>query len=188
MIKSPNTEVSIKEISNAITLRVFFAIVKYFSLTILPFVIFYIITIFLEEGLEWKSSNWHPAWGILGVILVLWAYIYDATKKRSFHSAQWYFPKMNGFYSLFVSMYAVGSAFILFNIGTGYFAAFLFLIFYGIPLFIYYTMLCGYYIVMMRRYPDYENEDFAIPMPAIISILESEEGGISGNDTTYHEE
>lgn len=176
----PNTEATISEIMGALTLRVLWAIIKTFSGLVLANIILMGIGSFVGTQFGWDSTNGNSAWGMVAAILIGWAYLYMATSKRSLHSYQWYFPRTNGIVSLLISCYAVLSVFLIYQTEFGRTGTSLFLFLYFMPIFIYYTMLCGYYLVMIRRFPDYEYEDFAIPMPDVLFELSLKKGGIDG--------
>jgi cation transport ATPase len=188
MVKNPNTDANLSDIMGAISLRVLWAIVKTFSLFVLVYGAGFSFFLFSEYIFEWDISNWNPLWKPLWIVMIVWAFLYDSTRQRCFHSVQWYFPKMNVITSFFTSAYIVLSIWIIFPFNPGNWKTVLAMTLYLVPAFVYYTMLCGYYLVMMRRYPDYKNEDFAIPMPMVLSVLSEQVGGISGYETAPDEE
>jgi hypothetical protein len=177
----PKTEVSVTEIMGAITLRVAWAAVKRFVVMALFYMIYFGISFFLSSYFEWESE-WNPIWGIPLLIIVLWIFLHGATSERSFHQEQWYFPKTNAFTSLILSAYVVISLWALFFLEKGLGWIVLSYMLYGVPAFVYYVLNCGYYLVMMKRYPSYEYEDFAIPMPSVLFDLSLKKGGVSGID------
>ncbi|MCZ8325775.1 MAG: hypothetical protein O9283_10985 [Sphingomonadaceae bacterium] len=181
MKDNPKTEVSVAEIMGAITLRVAWAAVKRFVGLALFYLIFFGIVLFLQSYFEWENE-WNPIWGVPLFTLWLWMFLYEATKRRSFHREQWYFPKTNVFTSLISSAYVVVSVWSLISFEKGLTWLILFYILCGVPAFIYYILNCGYYLVMLKRYPSYEHEDFAIPMPSVLFDLSLKKGGISGAD------
>jgi len=181
MNEAPNTEVTISEIMGAITLRVLWAVLK----KILAFALLYGVLLCLTFffGSDYKvADNWLLVWLVLAGILTGWAYLYSATGKKSFHQPRWYFPKTNAFTSLLMSAYAGLLVWMLFSLERSVLSATIFIVLYSIPLYIHYILKCGYYLVMLHRYPNYKFEDFAIEMPPELYELSLERGGITGRD------
>lgn len=177
----PNTEASISEITGAITLRVLWAAMK----TVLGFSLFYLIffgiVVSIQSYFGWDDtwqSNW--PWALPVVTIFLSMLLYEATRHKSLHRKQWYFPKTNAFTSFLMSAYAVLSVWALISVDRSFLWLILYSALLGVPAFIYYILSCGYYLVMMQRYPNYVYEDFAIQMPSVLLELSLKEGGISG--------
>ena len=181
MNETPNTEVTFSEILGAISLRVIWAIIKRALLAIVAYGIFGGIGLIIGEAVGFKEE-WDPAWRSIVFIAMGWAFVYVTTSSKSFHWSEhkWYFPRTNIFSSLLMSVYAVLSITAITSLPKGYESGILFVFLYGFPIFIYYTLNCGYYLVMTKRYPNYQYEDFSISMPGVLFDLSMKPGGISG--------
>jgi hypothetical protein len=179
MKEAINTQVAISEIMGAISLRVLWAATKR-GLGVLAINLMLIgIGLSAESYFQW-SHEWQPQWMVPFCIVVLWIYLMDTTGNTTLHRAQWYFPRTNAFTSLILSAYIVMSVWALWSLEKGLAWSTLFFALYGIPLFIHYLLKCGYYIVMMRRYPRYRHESYAVTMPSVLRKLSMKEGGITG--------
>ncbi|MFM7029070.1 MAG: hypothetical protein ACKOXK_10405 [Chakrabartia sp.] len=181
MNKAPETEVAFAEIMGAISMRVLWACVKdVLWLAIAYGVFFGILGFFSEPPAASGPSEWDTIFGFFLVTLLIWGWIYQQTGKRSYHEARWYFPKMNGLVSLFISLTLTLLFFTRNNFSpTQIFIAYSVMLFFAA--FSYNVMKCGYYLVMKRRYPQYEYEDFYIPMPETLLKLSLTPKGISGS-------
>ena len=181
MNKAPETEVSFAEIMGAISIRVLWACVKDVLWWAIVWGIFFgVLGFFSEPQAATEESDWGKIFGFSFVTLWIWGWLYQQTGKRSYHEARWYFPKMNGLVSLFISL-----ALTLFFFEREKFSSTQNFIIYTVLLFsaafLYNVMQCGYYLVMKRRYPQYEYEDFYIPMPETLFKLSLSPKGISGS-------
>lgn len=180
MRTDPKTEVTISEIMGALTLRVVWAAAKRAIFLIAVYLLCAGIWLFSKTYFGW-NGDWLKSWQyqVPASIIIIWLVLRDATGHRSFHRQQWYFPKTNAFASLLMSAYIVLSVWALIYV-EGWRWGLLGVVLYGGPAFIYYILNCGYYLVMMRRYPNYAGEDFAIEEPSVIFDLSVKEGGIDG--------
>ena len=181
MQKKTNTEVSIAEIMDAISLRVVWAIVKKFGIITLLYTLIFGLSNLLDYSLGW-DDKWNPVWGIPVCIIWLWGYLYETTKNRSLHREQWYFPKTNWLTSLILSIYVVFALWGIISLEKDIYWIVMYYILLGAPSFAYYILYCGYYIVMTQRFPSYRFEDFAIPMPSVLYEISLKKEAMNGND------